>query len=137
MLFTGRASAVKTQRMGVRIEVTEGEDIHEALRRFRAELERARHRPWYKKSRGFHESAGQVGRKRRYVDRLKRTPAGPRNLYLRMGVERQLFRSNPCLGAWGRGQERHWAWIVAGLRREARLSLARLRARRDGWWRGR
>jgi hypothetical protein len=117
--------------MGVRIEVPEGEDIHEALQRFRAELERAQHRPWYKKSRGFHESAGQVGRKRRYVDRLKQTPAGPRSLYLRMGVERQLFRSNPCQGAWGRGQERHWARIVGGLRREGRLSLVRLHERRD------
>ena len=121
--------------MGVRVKVAEGEDVQQALRRLEKVASRAQQRPWYKRSLGFHEKPSRLRHKRAYVERLKHGPGGWfRPLYFRMGLRRQLFPSDPCLGAHGVGHARHWAYIAWALRTGGRQALSELQAdfRRSG-----
>jgi ribosomal protein S21 len=117
--------------MSVRVEVRDGEEVQKALRRLARLAFQTQQRPWYKRSRGFYEKPSRLRHKRAYVERLKHGPAGWfRPLYLRMELQRQLLRGDPCRGAFGMGHARHWGYIAQAQSLGGREAVAELKASR-------
>ena len=83
--------------MTITVEVRDGEDLTQALNRFRQLVHREYGRSWTKRRFGYYEKPSALRRKQQKMQKLRqRTTA---NLWLRIDIEAQFRRTGPTNAA--------------------------------------